>query len=492
MHEEDIVGRPEAAIAADAPYADFAAALRRLRAGQTYQQLADRTGYSLSALSQAASGRRLPSWRLTRAFVQACGGEEEYWHRRWQKARLSAPHREGIAPAVADHFDAVTRAERLRRLRQAETAAEFVHCLRMVKTASGLSLRMLETCTSVSKSALGEMLSRDQLPSPPRMLAFLHGCGIDAQEVTTFSSTHARLSDRQAPAESLPQQRAAGEDLPHPPAPQQPIALAGAPEPPPLKTPTGRAAGASADTAVAVHGRWRPLPDHLVPQHRQLIVQLRRLKDHSGLSLRALAAKTEFSVSAWERYLNGRSLPPPEAVEQMASVCGADPIRLLALQDVASLSAAPHRAPGPSTGGQMMSTQGGAEELIRLLEGLRELKTRTGLSLAALSAKTAYSKSSWERYFNGRTLPPRQAVQDLCRLAAEESGRPLALWELAEAAWSGRAAAGPSGTHAGIEPGSGAVTTRTGVLQENSNGLEHAGRRGWRRALSWPTRWSRR
>ncbi len=76
----------------------------------------------------------------------------------------------------------------------------------------------------------------------------------------------------------------------------------------------------------------------------------------------------------------------------------------------------------------------------RLTTELRELRARTGLSLAALAESTAYSKSSWERYLNGKALPPRQAVRDLCRLARETDGRLLALWEIAEAERSGRAA----------------------------------------------------
>ncbi|MDT0615298.1 DUF2690 domain-containing protein [Streptomyces lancefieldiae] len=79
-------------------------------------------------------------------------------------------------------------------------------------------------------------------------------------------------------------------------------------------------------------------------------------------------------------------------------------------------------------------------ERTRLTAALRELRTRTGLSLAGLAERTAYSKSSWERYLNGKTMPPRQAVQDLCRLAREPDGRLLALWEIAESEWSGRAA----------------------------------------------------
>ncbi|MFJ3618677.1 DUF2690 domain-containing protein [Streptomyces iakyrus] len=79
-------------------------------------------------------------------------------------------------------------------------------------------------------------------------------------------------------------------------------------------------------------------------------------------------------------------------------------------------------------------------ERARLVSALRELRTGTGLSLAALAAKTTFSKSSWERYLNGKTLPPGQAVRELCRLAGEPEGRCVALWELAEAEWSGRGA----------------------------------------------------
>ncbi|MFI8006241.1 helix-turn-helix domain-containing protein [Streptomyces sp. NPDC086010] len=80
-------------------------------------------------------------------------------------------------------------------------------------------------------------------------------------------------------------------------------------------------------------------------------------------------------------------------------------------------------------------------EHTRLFAALRELRAGAGLSLAALAERTPYSKSSWERYLNGKALPPRQAVQELCRLANEPDGRLLALWEITESHWSGRAVA---------------------------------------------------
>ena len=92
----------------------------------------------------------------------------------------------------------------------------------------------------------------------------------------------------------------------------------------------------------------------------------------------------------------------------------------------------------------------------QLAAAMRELRSATGLSLAGLAAKTPYSKSSWERYLNGKTLPPREAVEELCRLAGEPVGRCVALWELAEAEASGRGATNqarpPTATAAPLTP----------------------------------------
>ncbi|MFD3675496.1 helix-turn-helix domain-containing protein [Streptomyces sp. NPDC058613] len=82
--------------------------------------------------------------------------------------------------------------------------------------------------------------------------------------------------------------------------------------------------------------RWKELPAGLDSRERRLVAELRRLKDHSGLSLAALAGKTGYSRSSWERYLNGKQPVPRAAVEELAQVCGADPTRLVVLHDVAA------------------------------------------------------------------------------------------------------------------------------------------------------------
>ena len=77
-------------------------------------------------------------------------------------------------------------------------------------------------------------------------------------------------------------------------------------------------------------------------------------------------------------------------------------------------------------------------EVRHFVEQLRLLKDRTGLSLVALGARTAYSKSSWHRYLNATQPPPRQAVSALCRIAGladTEAERFGVRWELAVQAW---------------------------------------------------------
>lgn len=107
--------------------------------------------------------------------------------------------------------------------------------------------------------------------------------------------------------------------------------------------------------------RWKGLPESLDHRVRYLIVQLRRLKDHSGLSLAALAARTSYSKSSWERYLNGKKLPPRDAVEALARICEADVTRLLALHEVAAQAWHVERLQGEAGTGMEAGAEAGAE-----------------------------------------------------------------------------------------------------------------------------------
>lgn len=81
-----------------------------------------------------------------------------------------------------------------------------------------------------------------------------------------------------------------------------------------------------------------------------------------------------------------------------------------------------------------------------LVLGLRGMKDAGGFTLAELARATAISKSSWERYLNGKQFPPRQAVRALCKAAQRAEDELLAQWALADAAWSRRGQPTPAGS----------------------------------------------
>jgi len=75
------------------PVTRFADQLRRLRdeaGAPSYRELARKSHYSRTALSEAARGDKLPSLAVTLAFVEACGGDTEQWRGRWLQACAGA------------------------------------------------------------------------------------------------------------------------------------------------------------------------------------------------------------------------------------------------------------------------------------------------------------------------------------------------------------------------------------------------------------------
>ncbi|GGK67584.1 XRE family transcriptional regulator [Streptomyces flaveus] len=81
--------------------------------------------------------------------------------------------------------------------------------------------------------------------------------------------------------------------------------------------------------------RWRALPDELDPQVREFASQLRRLVDRSGLSVAAVADRTGYSKTSWERYLNGRLLAPKGAIVALAEVTQTNPVHLTTMWELA-------------------------------------------------------------------------------------------------------------------------------------------------------------
>jgi hypothetical protein len=80
------MGRPQKPLERDgSPVREFAFWLRdlRKRTGLTYQQLGKSAHYATSTVQEATAGRRLPTLRVTMAFVKACGGDLGEWRTYW-------------------------------------------------------------------------------------------------------------------------------------------------------------------------------------------------------------------------------------------------------------------------------------------------------------------------------------------------------------------------------------------------------------------------
>ncbi|MFF0298525.1 helix-turn-helix domain-containing protein [Kitasatospora sp. NPDC004614] len=96
------MARRQAPLEGNGAAARFAERLREVRreSGLTLRQLAAISGYSHSTLSLAENGRRLPSWDVVAAFVQACGRKDiDRWRGWWDAAEeQSFPAVEGPEP----------------------------------------------------------------------------------------------------------------------------------------------------------------------------------------------------------------------------------------------------------------------------------------------------------------------------------------------------------------------------------------------------------
>ncbi|MEO3749631.1 hypothetical protein [Streptomyces sp. B6B3] len=109
------MGRQEKALdPAAGPVQRFASELRGLRqraGGLTYRVMAQRTSYTVSTLSRAASGEQLPSLPVTLAYVQACGGDRDAWERRWRAVAEQAATETVDDPEVSAPYKGLARFE---------------------------------------------------------------------------------------------------------------------------------------------------------------------------------------------------------------------------------------------------------------------------------------------------------------------------------------------------------------------------------------------
>ncbi|WP_318201803.1 helix-turn-helix domain-containing protein [Streptomyces sp. SCL15-4] len=113
--------------------------------------------------------------------------------------------------------------------------------------------------------------------------------------------------------------------------------------------------------------RWTALPDDLDPQITEFTVGLRQLVDRSGLSVAALADRTGYGTTSWERYLDGRLLAPKGAVIALAEATGTQPGPLTTLWELAERAWSRSESRNDST-----------RQALRMAEGENDRRTTDG------------------------------------------------------------------------------------------------------------------
>ncbi|MFM9442347.1 helix-turn-helix domain-containing protein [Streptomyces acidiscabies] len=187
------MGRPERPVDPDSgPLQRFAHELRSLRrngGSPPYRTMAQRTGLSVTALSRAASGERLASAAVVRAYAQACGADPDEWERRRQAvAEETAPQgaEEGNSPYKGlARFETGDRTLFFGRDRLAEDALKLVvdHRFAVLHGASG--------------SGKSSLLRAGLLPRLDDLIRE-RGCGTELRLITPGprpAITHERLLD---------------------------------------------------------------------------------------------------------------------------------------------------------------------------------------------------------------------------------------------------------------------------------------------------------
>ncbi|MFE2594955.1 helix-turn-helix domain-containing protein [Streptomyces sp. NPDC001840] len=79
-------------------------------------------------------------------------------------------------------------------------------------------------------------------------------------------------------------------------------------------------------------------PSSGAAEGERLAAELRVLRERTGLSLVALAERTPYSKSSWQRYLNGTQPLPRQAVEALCALADEPAARLLMLWELADAS----------------------------------------------------------------------------------------------------------------------------------------------------------
>jgi len=269
------VPRPENPIQGSGPVAELAGQLRALReaAGLTYRQMAPAAMFSSTVLSEAASGKKLPTWPVVWGFIRACAPEadETWWRQLWETAkqqladqvenaaapspapsgdntlgRLPELPRRRLAGLPGDYLSSPEDYLRSKRREEglpggllrstlnatpdpmtAMVPADFGPMLNEVRRAAGLSFRQLETLSRtmdatnwLPRSTLHELLSGRRRVSFAQARQILRLCRCDDVEIARWDAAYRQVGEYERRAKDA--LRVLGGTLPMTPSPEAP------------------------------------------------------------------------------------------------------------------------------------------------------------------------------------------------------------------------------------------------------------------------------
>lgn len=242
------MARPERELPVDIPLSlrSLAIEMRDVRkdSGLTISQLAKKISYSPTAVSQATSGKTVPSWDLVEAFVKGCGydGDMEHWKRAHRDARrdtkgitssedtgetplprlvlvprqrlrrpaeqsVPPPHPDGLLALVqqAREFErqdkrvtSVTSADHMHTaLALCTTPEDVIELMTELVRTKGLSLQELEERSRkhypISNTTFTQVLNGTSLPTTEWLHIFLSACGLEEERTVMWHFTVTRI-----------------------------------------------------------------------------------------------------------------------------------------------------------------------------------------------------------------------------------------------------------------------------------------------------------
>ncbi|MGZ0153765.1 helix-turn-helix domain-containing protein (plasmid) [Kribbella sp. WER1] len=165
---------------------------RRLRlyrdnAGLNYRQLADQTHFSYSQLSRAASGKSLPTWEITEAYLRGCGitgvRSLEVLRRLWEAAaRTRRPARRPSRYAVP-----------LGNVRTREQFGKVLRTLAYREDGGWVSMRDIARLTDQSKSNVSAWFSGKTMPQQAALDQFATLLGATEAEKADLRDARIRV-----------------------------------------------------------------------------------------------------------------------------------------------------------------------------------------------------------------------------------------------------------------------------------------------------------